>query len=92
MTAMNRVRCLSILLLIIVSHALVAVHSATHVQFDRGECQLCATYNDPSAAVPDAGLSPPSIAKLDHGAACGDAVETVAAVSCFRQRAPPLAI
>jgi hypothetical protein len=93
MTVMSRVRCLSILLLIVLSHTLVAVHAATHMQFDRGECQLCAAYSDPSDAVSGARLSPPPwITKHGHGAERSVAVQTVAAVLCFRQRAPPLAI
>jgi len=86
------VRRIAILLLIIFSHTMVAVHAATHMQFDRGECQLCAAYGDPSAAVPSAGLSPPFIAKDDHGAQRSVAVQTGAAVFYFRQRAPPPAI
>ena len=41
---------LAFLLALLVGHASVAVHAATHESADVAECDLCITYNDSSVA------------------------------------------
>ena len=43
--------CLVVLLGLLVGHTSIAVHAATHVTGDAGECQLCITYGQSADTV-----------------------------------------
>lgn len=43
--------CLAVLLGLLVSHAGIAVHAATHVPDDGVDCELCFSFGDSSSAV-----------------------------------------
>lgn len=42
---------LAVLLALLIGHASVAVHAATHESADASDCDLCITYNDSSEAL-----------------------------------------
>ena len=51
MTSATRHICLAVLLGLLVSHAGVAMHAATHVPDDGVDCELCFSFGDSSSAV-----------------------------------------
>ncbi len=89
---MKRVHCISVLLLIIVSHSMAGVHAVTHAQADLTECQLCAAYADPSDAIPAAEVPPPPIPAGLLSFQYLDKAATPASVFAVYPRGPPLSI
>lgn len=89
---MNRAQCISVLLLIIVSHSLAGVHEATHTQADLIECELCATNTDPSDAIPAAEVSLPLLATRFLSLPPLDRAPALSAIFRFYPRGPPLSI
>lgn len=89
---MKRVHCISVLLLIIFSHSMAGVHTATHTQADLSECELCATYADRSDAIPAAEVSPPPIPAGLLSFQYLDKAPTTASVFGVYPRGPPLSI
>jgi hypothetical protein len=81
---------LTILLALLVGHASVAVHAATHESADASECDLCITYNDSSEALAtqqEQGVLPSAdIRILPTGAVTHPLRPTMS----FHQRGPPL--
>ena len=51
MSKINRHFCLAILLGILVGHASIAVHAASHDDLDTSECELCISYGDVAKAL-----------------------------------------
>ena len=51
MTITGRNVCLAILLALLVGHASVALHAATHVEQGAAECEICSSYGDLSKAL-----------------------------------------
>lgn len=89
MTFASRHICLAVLLGLLVSHASIAVHAATHVSGDSADCELCLSYGDSPGVVataheqrlPDGRgqqLSDPLVSSLD-----------TRQVVSFRPRGPP---
>lgn len=92
MALMSRVQCISVLLLIIVSHSIAGVHAATHTQADLSECDLCAAYADPSDAIPAAEVSLPPVATGFLSFQYPDRAPTRLAIFGLHPRGPPLSI
>jgi len=81
--------CITLLLALVVSNAMIGVHAAIHVSADPNECELCTAYGDPSAVVPPSDLVMPVVAKASD-------IPNVQRVRCesrtvcdIRQRGPP---
>ena len=89
---MKLVHCISVLLLIIVSHSMAGVHAATHAQADLSECELCAAYADPSYAIPAAEVPPPPIPTGLLSFQYLDKAATPASFFGVHARGPPLSI
>ncbi|MGI9249474.1 MAG: hypothetical protein ACR2QI_10685 [Woeseiaceae bacterium] len=89
---MSRLRYIAILLFAVVSVSVADVHAASHVQSDLGECELCATYGDPSDAVPVNGILLPPIATYLVVSEFSQLADTTSAIYSVHQRGPPLAI
>jgi hypothetical protein len=51
MPSANRHFCLVLLLVLMVSHVCVAAHAATHVSGELGQCELCISYGNATAAI-----------------------------------------
>jgi len=51
MPSPNRNFCLALLLILVVSHVCVAAHAATHVPGELGQCELCISYGNATAAI-----------------------------------------
>lgn len=92
MAFVRRIQCISILLLIIVSHSMTAVHAASHAQAELSECELCATYADPSEAVPTAEVSLPAVATGFLSCQCPNRALIRLAIFSVHPRGPPLSI
>ena len=86
---MHRILCTLLLLAVLASQALGAVHAATHVGADAGECVLCASYVNPSAALPN---NDQFALRVSNHRLSGDFLllaEPTSAVACVHQRGPP---
>lgn len=68
------------------------LHAAAHGLVDANECELCASYADPSAAIPVAEISMPPCGKPAHVPEFGATLVLASPVFGFRQRGPPLSI
>ena len=81
---------LAVLLGLLVAHASVTVHTATHVTADSAHCDLCNSYGNVAEALPD-----PAAPELPHGRYSHTAVPTIGrvverSVLTTRQRGPPV--
>ena len=90
MLTVTRKQWLLVLLVVLISHAALTIHSGTHLAVDQQNCELCTQHANLSHAVPPAqslsfasGQDAPEIAPEPH---------TIPAVprTSYRQRAPPL--
>jgi hypothetical protein len=90
MRHVSRQFCLVVLLGLLVGHASLAVHTATHVTADSAHCDLCNSYGNASEALPDA--SGPELPRNAYShavvAEVGRVVERT--VLSTRQRGPPV--
>jgi len=80
---------LAVLLALLIGHASVAVHAATHASGDTAECDLCITYNDSSKALDthhDHGVAPVAEARTSPAGSSWDAPRPA---SLIRSRGPP---
>ncbi len=87
---MNRARCLTILLLVILGNGMIGVHAATHAQTDLGQCELCAAYGDPVDAISNGEMSLPADMRQAHEPGCLIATTATAVDWTYRPRGPPL--
>ncbi len=82
--------CLALLFALLIGHASVAVHAASHTAADIAECELCISYGDSSETL--VAADGPGVPKALAEAA--PAVDTPFAVSSgarpFTQRGPPI--
>lgn len=81
--------CITLLLALVVSNAMLGMHAATHVSADPSECELCTAYGDSSAVVPTSGLATPTVA---HTSDVQSVLHThvISRAACdLRQRGPP---
>lgn len=89
---MNRAQCISVLLLIIVSHSMAGVHAATHAQANLPECELCAANANPSDAIPAAEISLPRVATSLLSFPYPNRAPACLAIFSVHPRGPPLSI
>jgi hypothetical protein len=90
MQLMNRIVCKTILLVIISSSAWGAVHTATHVAIDPGDCALCATNANLGAAPSESGTVLPPVAKATVNASISQGFKRASTIACPRPRGPPV--
>lgn len=89
---MNRQRCISVLLLLVLSHAGVGAHVATHSQTDLAECELCAAYADPSDAILVLEIALPTVETYLQSFENQIPTEALLTSLAAQPRGPPLAI
>jgi hypothetical protein len=90
-TIATRHICIATLLALLVSHVGIAVHAATHVSGDSGECEYCTAYGDSTHAVDaEHEQSLPQRAR-GHVSAVPSAPTASRQALPFRPRDPPLA-
>jgi len=89
---MNRAQRISVLLLIVFSHSLVAAHTATHAQAELSECELCAANADPSDTISAAEVSALPVATALRSFQFPDPAPSRLAIFGVHPRGPPLAI
>jgi hypothetical protein len=51
MARLSRQTCLAVLLLLLLSHAAMTLHIATHISADRSNCEYCAGNVNPAHAI-----------------------------------------
>ena len=90
MSKINRHLSLAILLGILIGHASVAVHAASHGDLDTSDCELCISYGDVAKA-----LTSQPVQDLAPAKECAERVRAAAPradrdPTLERQRGPPL--
>jgi len=88
MAAMRNL-CITILLALVVSNAMMGVHVATHMSAEPSECSLCTAYGDPTAVAASTGLSVSADVGPDVHSGTFQSFESSLAFISFRQRGPP---
>jgi hypothetical protein len=86
----SRHLCLALLLGLLVGHASLAVHTATHASADSAHCDLCNSYGNASEALPDT-----DDVELPHRIESHPAIDAIGriverSVRSTRQRGPPV--
>jgi len=81
--------CITLLLLLVVSNAMIGVHVVTHVSAEPSECELCTAYGDPGAAVPTTGLLMPVEYRPSEAAHFPATPKSTLCVSSCHPRGPP---
>jgi len=92
MRSMNRFLITTLLLLVVISNVVADVHAATHGAADSGECVICATYGNPTAALTESGLLSPPVTKNIQVSDFHHAAERTSSILCIHLRGPPLAL
>ena len=89
-TRTSRKLCLAILLSLLVGHAALTAHAATHIADEAVECKLCISHGAPTA-VPDVG-SDYELAHLPHIIEATDAISSFVPrfFAPYGQRGPPV--
>ena len=91
MTIAARHICLAIVLGVLASHAGIAVHTASHLSDDSGECEYCMAYGDSVYAADTVHEQAAPELTLKHVSPIHTAPATSSQVLPFRPRDPPLA-
>lgn len=81
--------CITLLLALVLSNAMIGVHAATHMSADPSECELCTAYGDSSAVVPTSDVVMPLVAQAGELPGIQRARCDCRTVFDFRQRGPP---
>lgn len=84
--------CITLLLALVVSNAMIGLHVATHVSAEPSECELCTAYGDPAKVMPSAGLSLPIDSHPVQAVHFCSAPQTTRSIAAVRQRGPPLLV
>jgi hypothetical protein len=89
MLSINRNNCLALLLLLLISHVAMTLHTTAHVPVDQTSCELCAGHGNPAHAIPPStpDLLPPLA--YETGPDYSAPVLRLAKLISYRQRAPP---
>jgi hypothetical protein len=89
MPTITRTQWLLLLLIVLISHAALTVHSGTHLALDPQSCELCTQHANLSHAVPPTvSLSSEFARDVPETSGHAAAVPTAAIVP-YHQRAPP---
>jgi len=88
--SINRQNCIVLLLLLLLGHAALTLHTTTHTFVDQTGCEYCSGHANPAQAIPvsEAFTLPYSAFEFDvHHATCA---MRVAEFTLYRERAPPI--
>jgi len=90
MMSINRQNCLALLLLLLVGHAALTLHTTTHNFADQTGCEYCSGHANPAHAipVPEASALPASAFEFDFNHMTRET--RVAGFTLYRERAPPI--
>jgi hypothetical protein len=88
--SINRQNCLALLLLLLLSHAALTLHTTMHTFVDQTDCEFCSGHANPAHAIPVSAadlLSPNTFELSFH---YGVRAPRVAQLTLYRERAPPI--
>jgi len=90
MMSINRQNCLALLLLLLVGHAALTLHTTTHTFGDQTDCEYCSGHANLAHAIPvsEASVLPPSAFEFDFHHTTR--ATRVAEFTLYRGRAPPI--
>ena len=88
----NRQSCLALLSLLLLAHAALTLHVASHVPADPAKCEYCGGNANPAQALLPATLELPLFAAEFTEFAGTRLAPHTAAPFHYRERAPPLAV
>jgi hypothetical protein len=89
MPTITRTQWLLLLLIVLISHAALTVHSGTHLVLDRQSCELCTQHANLSYAVPPAVSMSSDFARDTPETAGHAAAVPTAPIVPYHHRAPP---
>ena len=90
MPSPNRHFYLALLLILVVSHICVAAHAATHVPGELGQCELCISYSDSTAAIASHDDQFIPVVSGDEPIQCGEEAIHSATILGSHPRGPPV--
>jgi hypothetical protein len=88
--SINRQSCLALLLLLLLGHAALTLHTTAHPFVDQTDCEFCSGHANPAHAIPVSAVAllSPSAFELDFNRITN--VTCVAGIVLYRERAPPI--
>jgi hypothetical protein len=89
MPTITRIQWLLLLLIVLISHAALTVHSGTHLALDPQSCELCTQHSNLAHAVPPTVSPASDFARGVPDAFSRAAAAPTAAIVPYHQRAPP---
>ncbi|MDH3621328.1 MAG: hypothetical protein OER91_10565 [Gammaproteobacteria bacterium] len=92
MTFAPRHLCLAILIAFLIGHVGIAVHAATHVSGDSGDCELCISYGDATHVVAAGHEQVLENTQYRHALVDLNALPDTLPEAPYHPRGPPLSI
>ena len=89
MLKVTRNQWLLVLLVVLISHAALTIHSGTHLVLDKQGCELCTQQGNLAHAVPPAVSSSFDFTRFTPPAPSIASVPSSAGLVPYHQRAPP---
>jgi hypothetical protein len=89
MPKITRNQCLLVLLVVLISHVALTIHSGTHLAVDQQGCELCTQHANLTYAVPPAVALSFAVGQDAPETASETAPAPSAAILPYHQRAPP---
>lgn len=87
MLSIKRLFCISLILLL--GHATLTLHVATHLPIDQTNCDSCAGYGNPGHAIAPATTELPPPAAFEISFHYDSPVAQSAQLTSYQERAPP---
>ena len=92
MGRLNRQYCIALLSLLLLAHAAVTLHVASHVPVDPAKCEYCGGNANPAQALLPATIELPPLGAESTEFAGIAAAPRTASPFHYRERAPPVAV
>ena len=87
--SINRRKCVAILLMLLSSHAALALHVSSHVTIDQAGCDYCAGFADPTHAITNATDEFPKAGTFSFDLPNSMLETRATPYRSYRQRGPP---
>jgi len=90
--SINRQNCLALLILLLLGHAALTLHTTTHTYVDQTGCEYCSGNANPAHAIPVSATPPLSPNVFEFNFHHATRATRVAEFTLYRERAPPIFI
>jgi len=89
MPSIKHHNCLTLVLLLLLGHAMLTLHVTTHIPVDQTSCEYCAGNGNPAHAIPTSASDLRPLPVFKFGAVDTARVARLAEFIAYRERAPP---